>query len=77
MTKRPAPTSGMTRPTLISNIPGKKPGAAALAALGWLSTFAVLWLWALGLMATDWPSIQLLMFSLVVAILAPAVASAK
>ena len=67
----------MTRPTLISNIPGKRPGAAALAALGCLSAFAALWLWALELIIVDGKFIVLLVFSLAVAILASAVASVR
>lgn len=67
----------MTRPTLISNIPGKRLGAMALAALGWLSTFAVLWLWALELIIMDGKLAVLLAFSLIVAFLASAVTSVK
>lgn len=67
----------MTRPMLVSNIPGKKSGATALAAAGWLSAFAVFWLWALELLTMSWLSVRLLAFSLAVAILASAVASVK
>lgn len=70
--KRPALTSSTCSRTQKGR---ERPGAMALAALGWLSAFAMLWLWVFEVVAANDASISVLAFSLSVALGASLVAS--
>lgn len=63
--KRPVPTSSTL---LTTSKKDDRLGAVALGALGWLSTFIMLWLWVFEVVDAGGVSISVLAFSLSVAL---------
>lgn len=52
-------------------------GSTGLAAISWLSVFAIIWLWILGIISMSWWNVMALIFFFVVALFATAVGSKK